>query len=112
VRKGKIFAFFQFIVDLCIIVASYHGVFYLKKFVGKPYSLSNLIAMRAILPYLLIVFVFFFFVYGLYKIEELDFYETFLGIMFSSIILVLLFLQFLLLFSHFGLEHLLFREAW
>jgi len=89
VRKEKVFAFFQFIIDLCIIVVSYYGVFYLKKFFGKPYSLPNLIAMKSILPYLLIVFVVFFFVYGLYKIEELDFYETFLGIIFSSIILAI-----------------------
>ncbi len=88
-RKEKVFAFFQFIIDLCIIVVSYYGVFYLKKFFGKPYSLPNLIAMKSILPYLLIVFVVFFFVYGLYKIEELDFYETFLGIIFSSIILAI-----------------------
>ena len=87
--KEKIFAFFQLIIDLLIIVVSYYGVVYIRELLGRPYSATNIFAVQAILPYLLIIYIFLFFIYNLHEIEELDFYETFLGVIFSVIILVI-----------------------
>jgi len=89
VRKEKIFAFFQFIVDLLIVFISYYGLVYLKKYVGKAYSTQNILAVKEILPYILIAFIALFFVYKLYEIDEMDVYEAFLGVVFSSIIIAL-----------------------
>ena len=87
--KEKIFIFFQLIIDLLIIAVSYYGVVYIRGLLSKPYSTANISAIQAILPYLLIIYIFLFFIYNLHKIEELDFYETFLGVVFSVIILVI-----------------------
>ena len=88
--KKKVFGFVAFVIDSVIVYASYVGVFYLKRYIGRPYSVQNLAAIRAVLPYILLLFVVLFFMYRLYEVEELDFYETFLGIIFISIILALL----------------------
>jgi exopolysaccharide biosynthesis polyprenyl glycosylphosphotransferase len=86
----KFFGFTAFIVDSAIVYASYMGIFYLKTHMGKPYSVSNFTAVKEVLPYILFVFVLLFFLYRLHEVEELDFYETFLGIVFTSIILAFL----------------------
>jgi len=89
VRKEKVFGFFQFIIDAGVVVSSYYIPVYAKELTGKPYNSSNLTAINIILPHLLIVFLFLFFIYGLYKTEELDFYEILLGIIFSTVILAI-----------------------
>ena len=88
-RKEKVFGFFQFIIDAGVVVSSYYIPVYAKELTGKPYNSSNLTAINIILPHLLIVFLFLFFIYGLYKTEELDFYEILLGIIFSTVILAI-----------------------
>lgn len=88
-RKEKVFGFFQFIIDAGVVVSSYYIPVYAKELIGKSYNPSNLAAINTILPYLLIVFLFLFFIYGMYKTEELDFYEILLGIIFSTVILAI-----------------------
>lgn len=88
-QKKKIFGFIAFVVDLFIVFISYYGLVYLKKYVGKAYSVQNILAVKEILPYILIAFIALFFVYKLYEIDEMDIYEAFLGVVFSSIIIAL-----------------------
>jgi len=88
-QKKKVFGFIGFVVDLFIVFISYYGLVYLKKYVGKAYSAQNILAVKEILPYILIAFIALFFVYKLYEIDEMDIYEAFLGVVFSSIIIAL-----------------------
>jgi len=95
-KKKGLFGFILFTIDLFIVFVSYIWPAHLKKFIGKPYSLQNFSAINDILPYLVVAFVILFFVYRLYEVEETDFYEIFLGIVFTSVII--LFLAFALSF--------------
>ena len=89
-EQKRLFGFLAFTLDLLIVYFSYNSIIIAEKCFGKSYSAQNVVAVKQILPYILFVFILLFFVYKLYEIEELDFYETFLGIVFTSIILAFL----------------------
>ena len=88
--KRKFVNFLQLLFDLFAIYFSYFIWIYIKSFFGKPYSAVNIISIRAFVPYVIIAYLLLFFVYRLYEVGGVDFYETFLGIFFSCFIIFIL----------------------
>lgn len=90
-RRGKnIFSFLQLILDIIFVYLSYFIYAYIKGYFGKPFSTENIASIRAFLPYIIIFYLFLYILFRLYKIDEIDFYETFLGIFFSCFIIFIL----------------------
>lgn len=106
-KKRRIFGAFQFIADLIVVLVSYFLIVNMKSLTRVPYTLPNIIAIKAILPYILTVFVALFFIYRLYEFENLDFYEIFLGIVFSTIIIFIFTLAFSFFFRAFAVPRTL-----
>jgi exopolysaccharide biosynthesis polyprenyl glycosylphosphotransferase len=88
--KRKFFIFLQLLFDLTVIYFSYFIWVYIKSFFGNPYSSVNITSIKAFIPYVVIAYLSLFFIYRLYEVGEVDFYETFLGIIFSSFIVFIL----------------------
>ena len=88
--KRRFFGFIQLLIDLFAIYFSYFIWIYIKSFFGKPYSAVNIISIRAFVPYVIIAYLLLFFVYRLYEVGGVDFYEIFLGIFFSCFIIFIL----------------------
>ena len=89
VRKN-ILGFCTLVVDVIIVYISYFLLVYIRKLLGIPFSSENLLALRIFLPYAIVIFVLLFVLYKLYEVEVVDFYETFLGILFTSLIMFVL----------------------
>jgi exopolysaccharide biosynthesis polyprenyl glycosylphosphotransferase len=89
-KKINLISILQFLGNLGLLILTYYGVFYLKLPFGKPYTASNLQALKIIFPWIIASFIILYFVYRINRIMEADFYEMFLGIVFSLIILALL----------------------
>lgn len=90
VNKRRLFNFLQLLVDLIAIYFSYFICVYLRDILGSPYSTENITSIRAFVPYIVIAYLLLFFIYRLYEVSVVDFYETFLGIFFSSFIIFIL----------------------
>jgi len=89
--KGRRFySLVQLLIDLLVIYFSYFIWIYLKSFFGRPYSAVNIISIKAFVPYVIIAYLLLFFVYCLYEVGGVDFYEAFLGIFFSGFIIFIL----------------------
>ncbi|BAL81655.1 sugar transferase [Caldisericum exile] len=80
----------QFLSDMLVVCFSYFLSIYLRLIAGKPLSHDNIASIKLVLPYILLLYAIFYFIYKLYDIESLDSYETFLGIFFSTILIFLL----------------------
>jgi len=85
-----ILGFCALVVDVIIIYLSLFLLVYIRQLVGMPFSSENLSAIQTFLPYAIVVFVLLFVLYRLYEVEAVDFYETFLGILFTSLIMFIL----------------------
>lgn len=88
--KRKLFNFLQLLFDLLLTYFSYFIWIYLKSFFGRPYTSANIASVKAFVPYVIIAYLLLFFIYRLYEVGGVDFYETFLGIFFSSFIVFIL----------------------
>jgi exopolysaccharide biosynthesis polyprenyl glycosylphosphotransferase len=73
-----------------VIYFSYFIWIYLRNILGKPYAPVNISSIKAFIPYVIIAYVLLFFIYRLYEVDGVDFYETFLGIFFSCFIIFIL----------------------
>jgi len=88
--RQKLFNFLQLLFDLFVIYFSYFIWIYLRNILGKPYAPVNISSIKAFIPYVIIAYVLLFFIYRLYEVDGVDFYETFLGIFFSCFIIFIL----------------------
>ncbi len=88
--KKRLFEFVQLLLDISLIYSSYFVVIYLKTLFGRPYDSTNILSIKAFIPYVIIAYLLLFFVYRLYEVGGVDFYETFLGIFFSCLIVFIL----------------------
>ena len=101
-RKINLLGLLQFLGNVIIVALSYYLIFYLKTYFGRPYTAPNFQALRIIIPWILISFIILYFVYRINQLMEVDFYEIFLGIVFSGTILALLTLAFSFFFRAFA----------
>lgn len=101
-RSLKFLKIFQFLGNLAIVYSSYYIVFYIGGRLGKPYNLENLHALNSIIPMILISYAVLFFIYRTYKIENLSFYEIFIGLFISLTILLILVLALSFFFRAFA----------
>lgn len=92
----------QFLGNIIAVFLSYVLTFFIKTHLGKPYTSQNIEALKVIFPWILISFVILHFIYRLNQLLEMDFYEIFLGIVFSSIFLAILALAFSFFFRAFS----------
>jgi len=88
--KKKFFNLLQLFFDVIAVYFSYSAVIYLKSFFGNPYDKANILSIKTFIPYVIIAYLILFFIYRLYEVGGVDFYETFLGILFSSLIIFIL----------------------
>jgi len=88
--KKRLFEFLQLLLDIVLIYSSYFIVIYLKALLGKPYVNANILNIKVFIPYVIIAYLLLFFVYRLYEVGGVDFYEIFLGIFFSCFIIFIL----------------------
>jgi len=89
-RSRRFYSLVQLLIDLLLIYFSYFIWVYIKSVLGKPYSAVNITSIRAFVPYVIIAYLLLFFIYRLYEVGGVDFYETFLGIFFSCFIIFIL----------------------
>lgn len=90
-KIGKKFCgLMQLLLDIFLIYSSYFIVVYIGGLFGKPYSSENILSIKTFNPYVIIAYLLLFFVYRLYEVGGVDFYETFLGIFFSGFIIFVL----------------------
>lgn len=89
-RDRRFYSLVQLLIDLLVIYLSYFIWIYLKSFFGRPYSFLNISSVKAFVPYVIIAYSLLFFVYRLYEVGGIDFYEMFLGIFFSCFIIFIL----------------------
>ena len=88
--KKNIFGFCDLVIDLFIVYFSYFLLVYIRNYFKIPFSSENITALEVFLPYAIVMFVVLFTLYRLYEVDEIDFYETFLGILFTSLIMFIL----------------------
>jgi hypothetical protein len=69
----RFYSFAQLLIDLLVIYFSYFIWIYLKSILGKPYSAVNITSIKAFVPYVIIAYVLFFFIYRLYEVGGVDF---------------------------------------
>ena len=86
----KFFELVQLLLDALAVYFSYSAVIYLKSFFGNPYDRANILSIKTFIPYVIIAYLILFFIYRLYEVGGVDFYETFLGILFSSLMIFIL----------------------
>jgi len=87
----KINYFFVLLIDISIFISSSLFAFFTRFFIfrfGTPFEIRNLYAFLNTLPFLTIIFIIFFTLYGLYTKKE-SFYDAFASI-FTSILLLFL----------------------
>lgn len=89
-KRERLLSFFIMIVDAVVVYFSYYIWYRIGIVLGLGYTERNLLALNTFVPYILIAYVLVFFIYQLYKVNEIDFYETFLGIFFSCFIILIL----------------------
>jgi exopolysaccharide biosynthesis polyprenyl glycosylphosphotransferase len=89
-KDRRFYSLVQLLIDLLVIYFSYFIWIYLKNFFGRPYSFLNISSVKAFIPYVIIAYSLLFFVYRLYEVGGIDFYEMFLGIFFSCFIIFIL----------------------
>jgi exopolysaccharide biosynthesis polyprenyl glycosylphosphotransferase len=89
-RSKRFYSLVQLLIDLLVIYFSYFICIYIKNFFGKPYNSINITSIEAFVPYVAIAYLLLFLIYRLYEISTIDFYETFLGIFFSTLIIFIL----------------------
>ena len=89
-NKKNLFNLLQLFFDVIAVYFSYSAVIYLKSFFGNSYDGANILSIKAFIPYVIIAYLILFFIYRLYEVGSVDFYETFLGILFSSLIIFIL----------------------
>ena len=88
--RNRFFEFVQLLLDILLLYSSYFIVIYLRILFGKPYVSENMSSVKAFVPYVIIAYLLLFFVYRLYEVGGVDFYEAFLGIFFSGFIIFVL----------------------
>lgn len=89
-KRERLLSFFIMILDAVVVYFSYYIWYRIGIVLGFQYTERNLLALNAFVPYILIAYILVFFIYQLYKVNEIDFYETFLGIFISCFIILIL----------------------
>jgi exopolysaccharide biosynthesis polyprenyl glycosylphosphotransferase len=89
-KKESVFVFFQSLIDIVVVSLSYYIWLRVGSVLGFQYTERNLLSINNFVPYVIIAYLLLFFIYRLNEVDEVDFYETFLGILFSSFIIFIL----------------------
>ncbi len=88
--KKNVFILLQLVLDVVIVYVSYFILVWIREWARIPFSSNNIISLKIFLPYAVVIFVLLFIIYKLYNIDVIDFYETFLGVFFTSFVIFIL----------------------
>jgi len=84
---SRFFGSLQLLLDLALVAGSYYLVYVARGALGFPYETHSLITLGHVLPWLLLTFVVLYFVYNLGAESPGGFYESFLGVVLTVVLL-------------------------
>jgi exopolysaccharide biosynthesis polyprenyl glycosylphosphotransferase len=90
VMRSRFFGVLQLVLDLALVAGSYYAVYVARGALGFPYEQRSLITLWRILPWLLLTFVVLYFVYNLGAGSPGSYYESFLGVVLTVVLLMVI----------------------
>ena len=88
--RSRLFGLLQLVLDLALVAGSYYLVYAARGALGFPYEQRSLITLGRLLPWLLLTFVVLYFVYNLGAGSPGGYYESFLGLVLSVVLLMVI----------------------
>jgi lipopolysaccharide/colanic/teichoic acid biosynthesis glycosyltransferase len=87
---NRFFGALQLLLDLALVAGSYYFVYVTRGALGFPYEPRSLVTLGRILPWLLLTFVVLYFVYNLGAGSPGSYYESFLGLVLTVVLLTVI----------------------
>jgi lipopolysaccharide/colanic/teichoic acid biosynthesis glycosyltransferase len=88
--RSRLFGLLQLVLDLALVAGSYYLVYAARGALGFPYEQRSLITLGRLLPWLLLTFVVLYFVYNLGVGSPGSYYESFLGLVLTVVLLMVI----------------------
>jgi lipopolysaccharide/colanic/teichoic acid biosynthesis glycosyltransferase len=88
--RSRFFGTLQLLLDLALVAGSYYLVYVARGALGFPYEERSLVTLGRVLPWLLLTFVVLYFVYSLGAGSPGSYYESFLGLVLTVILLMII----------------------
>lgn len=88
--RSRFFGVLQLVLDLALVAGSYYAVYVARGALGFPYEQRSLITLGRVLPWLLLTFVVLYFVYNLGAGSPGGYYESFLGLVLTVVLLMVI----------------------
>ncbi len=90
VMRNRFFGSLQFLLDLALVGGSYYLVYVARGALGFPYEAHSLVTLGRVLPWLLLTFAILYFVYNLRLESPGGYYESFLGLVLTVVLLMVI----------------------
>jgi exopolysaccharide biosynthesis polyprenyl glycosylphosphotransferase len=90
VMRSRFFGALQLLLDLALVAGSYYVVYVARGALGFPYEQRSLVTLGRVLPWLLLTFVVLYFVYNLGADSPGSYYESFLGLALTVVLLMVI----------------------
>jgi lipopolysaccharide/colanic/teichoic acid biosynthesis glycosyltransferase len=88
--RSRFFGALQLLLDLALVAGSYYLVYVARGALGFPYEPRSLVTLGRVLPWLLLTFVILYFVYNLGADSPGGYYESFLGLVLTVVLLLVI----------------------
>ncbi len=88
--RSRFFGALQLFLDLILVTSSYYLVYVARGIFGFPYEQRSLVTLGRVLPWLLMTFVILYFVYSLGAGSPGSYYESFLGLVLTVVLLMVI----------------------
>jgi len=88
--RSRFFGVLQLFLDLALVAGSYYLVYAARGALGFPYEQRSLLTLGRLLPWLLLTFVVLYFVYNLGAGSPGGYYESFLGLVLTVVLLMVI----------------------
>ena len=88
--RNRFFGSLQLLLDLALVAGSYYLVYVARGALGFPYEAHSLVTLGRVLPWLLLTFVILYFVYNLGAESPGGYYESFLGLVLTVVLLMVI----------------------
>jgi exopolysaccharide biosynthesis polyprenyl glycosylphosphotransferase len=88
--RSRFFGALQLLLDLALVAGSYYVVYVARGALGFPYEERSLVTLARVLPWLLLTFVVLYFVYNLGAGSPGSYYESFLGLVLTVVLLMVI----------------------
>jgi lipopolysaccharide/colanic/teichoic acid biosynthesis glycosyltransferase len=88
--RSRFFGALQLLLNLALVAGSYYLVYVARGALGFPYEPRSLVTLGRVLPWLLLTFVILYFVYNLGAESPGGYYESFLGLVLTVVLLMVI----------------------